>query len=220
MSKNYLIIDTETANGLDSPLVYDYGGIIVNNKGEILECFSFVNTDVFYGKRDLMQTCYYHEKIPMYEKELFNGKRTAATFAQIYNYTNHLLKKYDIKAVLAYNMRFDQTALNNTLQTLTNGKKKYFFPYGLDKQCIMCMAQDTICKQKTYKKFCLNNGYLTPRGRLKTTAEAVYRYINLSTEFAEEHTGLADVMIEWKIWEKVKRQKKKMRRHYWDKAVI
>ena len=220
MSKNYLIIDTETANGLDEPLVYDYGGIVVNNKGEILEYFSFVITDVFYFMRDLMQSCYYHEKIPNYEKELFNGKRRPATFAQVYNFTYYLLKKYDIQAVLAYNMKFDQNALNNTLKTLTNGSKKYFFPYNLDKQCIMCMTQDTICRQKTYKKFCLDNGYLTPTGRLKSTAEIVYRYLHLNNSFIEEHTGLADVLIEWKIWEKVKRQKKRMRRHYWDKAVI
>ena len=217
---NYLIVDTETANGLNEPLVYDYGGIIVNSKGKILEYFSFVITDIFYLRKDLMQTCYYTQKIPNYQKDLFFGKRRVATFAQIYNYTDYLIKKYNIKIVYAYNMRFDLNALNNTLRTLTNGNKQYFFPYSLDKQCIMCMAQDTICKQKTYKKFCLANGYLTKTGKLKTTAEIVYQYITLNTLFTEEHTGLADVMIEWKILEKIKRQKKKMRRHYWDKAAI
>lgn len=217
---NYLIIDTETAGGLNEPLVYDYGGIVVNNKGEILEYFSFVITDIFYLKKELMKSCYYADKIPQYQKDLFNGKRRAATFAQVYNYTDYLIKKYNIKIVYAYNMRFDLNALNNTLRTLTNDNKKYFFPYELDKQCIMCMAQDTLCRQKTYKKFCLANGYLTKTGRLKTTAEIVYQYITLNTLFTEEHTGLADVMIEWKILEKVKRQKKKMRRHYWDKAAI
>lgn len=217
---NYLIVDTETANGLNEPLVYDYGGIVVNNKGKILEYFSFVITDIFYLKKELMKSCYYADKIPQYQRDLFNGKRRAATFAQVYNYTGYLIKKYNIKVVYAYNMRFDLNALNNTLRTLTNDNKKYFFPYELDKQCIMCMAQDTICKQKTYKNFCLNNGYLTKTGRLKTTAEIVYQYITLNNLFTEEHTGLADVMIEWKILERVKRQHKKMRRHYWDKAAI
>lgn len=216
---NYLLIDTETANGLDEPLVYDYGGIVVNNKGEILEKFSFVISDIFYYRRDLMLTCYYSNKILNYENDLFNGKRRTATFAQIYNYTNYLLKKYNIKSVLAYNMRFDQRALNNTTQYITNGNKKYFFPYELDKKCIMCMTQDTICKQKTYKKFCLNNGYITKTGKLKSTAEIVYRYISFNNSFIEEHTGLADVLIENQIWQKVKRQHKKMRQHYWDKMV-
>ena len=216
---NYLLIDTETANGLDEPLVYDYGGIIVNSKGEILEKFSFVISDIFYYRRDLMLTCYYSNKIPNYEKDLFNGKRRTATFAQIYNYTNYILQKYNIKSVLAYNMRFDQRALNNTIQYITNDNKKYFFPYELDKKCIMCMAQDTICKQKTYKIFCLNNGYITKTGKLKSTAEIVYRYISFNNSFIEEHTGLADVLIENQIWQKVKRQHKKMRQHYWDKMV-
>lgn len=216
---NYLLIDTETANGFDEPLVYDYGGIVVNNKGEILEKFSFVISDIFYYRRDLMLTCYYSNKIPNYEKDLFNGKRRTATFAQIYNYTNYILQKYNIKSVLAYNMRFDQRALNSTIQYVTNGNKKYFFPYELDKRCIMCMAQDTICKQKTYKNFCLNNGYITKTGKLKSTAEIVYRYISFNNSFIEEHTGLADVLIENQIWQKVKRQHKKMRQHYWDKMV-
>lgn len=216
--KTYLIIDTETCAGFDTPLVYDYGGIVVNNKGEILLKFSFVISDIFYGERDLMKSAYYANKLSIYEKDLFNGKRRTATFKQIYDFTNYLINKYQISAVLAYNMRFDQNALNNTIQYLKLGK--YFFPYELDKQCIMCMAQDTICRQKTYAKYCKANNYLTPSGKLKSTAEIVYRYITQVSDFIESHTGLEDVMIEWKIWEKVKRQNKKMRRHYWDKAVI
>ena len=214
---NYLIIDTETANGLENPLVYDYGGIVVNNKGEVLCKFSFVISDIFFGQKELMQSAYYADKIPMYERDLFYGRRRVATFEQIYLFTNWLLTKYNIKAVLAYNMRFDQTALNNTRRFLNQGK--YFFPYELDKMCIMCMAQDTICKQKTYSKFCRSNNFLTKTGRLKTTAEVVYSYLTLNSNFTESHTGLEDVLIEWEIWKKVVRQHKRMRRHYWDKTV-
>lgn len=214
---NYLLIDTETANGLDSPLVYDFGGIVVNGKGEILEKFSFVISEIFYYRRDLMQTCYYNNKILEYEKEIFNGKRRVANFLQMYKFIHYLIKKYDIKAVAAYNMRFDLKALNNTAEFLLN--KKYFFPYELEKLCIMCMAQDTICKQKTYEKFCYNNGYITQNGSLRTTAEVVYKYITLNENFVESHTGLEDVLIENKIWQKAKRQHKKMRRHYWDKRL-
>lgn len=214
--KTFLIIDTETCAGLDTPLVYDYGGIVVDNKGNILTKFSFVISDIFYGESELMRSAYYAEKIPFYQRDLFNGKRRTATFKQVYEFTNCLIKKYKISAVLAYNMRFDQNALNNTIRYLNLGK--YFFPYEVDKMCIMCMAQDTICKQKTYRKFCETNNYLTAKGRLKSTAEIVYRYITFNKDFSECHTGLEDVLIEWRIWEKVKRQKKAMRRHYWDKV--
>ena len=38
----YLTIDTETANSLDDPLVYDIGGAIHDKKGRVYETFSFV----------------------------------------------------------------------------------------------------------------------------------------------------------------------------------
>lgn len=212
---NYLIIDTETAGGLENPIVYDLGGIVVNNKGDILHKFSFVISDIFY-QRELMNTAYYKEKIPLYERDIFHGRRRVATFEQVYLFIQWLLDKYQIKAVLAYNARFDLNALNNTRRYLNQGE--YFFPYALDKQCIMCMAQDTLCKQKAYSKFCHKNGYLTKAGRLRSTAEIVYRYIKMLNDFTESHTGLEDVLIEWEIWKKVVRQHKKMRRHYWDKV--
>ena len=110
---NFLIIDTETAGGLDNPIVYDLGGIVVNNKGDILHKFSFVISDIFY-KRELMNTAYYKEKIPIYERDIFHGRRRVATFEQTYLFIQWLLDKYQIKSVLAYNMRFDLNALNNT----------------------------------------------------------------------------------------------------------
>lgn len=212
---NYLIIDTETVGGLESPIVYDLGGIIVDSGGNILHKFSFVISDIFY-KRELMKTAYYKAKIPLYERDIFHGRRQVATFEQMFLFIRGLLDKYKIKTVLAYNMRFDLNALNNTRRYLNQGE--YFFPYTLDKQCIMCMAQDTLCKQKSYVKFCHENGYLTKTGKVRSTAEIVYKYIKMLNNFTENHTGLEDALIEREIWKKAVRQHKKMRRHYWDKV--
>lgn len=215
--KKFLVVDVETAGGLDFPLVYDYGGAVIDKNGKIYEHFSFVVEEIFYNCPDLMSSAYYANKIPMYKKDLFCGKRRVATFEQIMKFTRYLIKKYNISVFLAYNARFDKNALNNTTQFLNYGK--YFLPYDLDVQCIWCMAQDTICKQKSYEKFCNDNNYYTPTGRLKTSAEVVYQYLTLNNNFCESHTGLEDVKIESKIFVKCLRQHKKMRRHYWDKMI-
>jgi DNA polymerase III epsilon subunit-like protein len=217
LRKKYLVIDVETAGGLDNPLVYDVGGAVVDKYGKIYETFSFVIEEIFYGQSELMKSAYYAAKIPDYKKEIFEGKRTVATFAQVHNFINRILKEYNINVFLAYNARFDRNALNNTLQFLTEGKRKYFLPYETDVQCIWTMAKDTICKQRTYKKFCLDNGFLTANNRLKTSAEVVYRYMTYSIDFEESHTGLEDVKIETAIFAYCVRQHKKMRVHYWDK---
>lgn len=218
--KKYLVIDVETAGTLDEPLVYDVGGAVIDKNGQVYETFSFVIEEIFYGHADIMQSAYYAEKIPQYKEDLFYGLRSVATFDQVYEYVRDIINKYNIKVFLAYNARFDRNALNYTLQYLTDGENKYFLPYDVDVQCIWTMAKDTICKQKSYKRFCLNNGFLTARGQIKTSAEVVYRYMTFDEKFVESHTGLEDVRIESQIYALCRRQKKKMRLHYWDKMAV
>lgn len=218
--KKFLIIDVETAGGLNNPLIYDIGGAVVDRNGKIYEQFSFVIEEIFYSQANLMKSAYYKKKIPQYKVDIFKGQRRVATFWQAQNFIYHLIAKYGITVWLAYNARFDRNALNNTLQFLTNGREKHFFSYSIDCQCIWCMTKDTICRQKSYRQFCLDNGYLTKNGSLKTSAEIVFKYLTLDKNFAECHMGLEDVRIETAIFAKVLRQHKKMRRHYWDKAAI
>ena len=61
-----LMIDTETANGLNDPLLYDLGCAVVDTHGNVYETASFVNKDIFKGCADLMQSAYYANKIPQY----------------------------------------------------------------------------------------------------------------------------------------------------------
>ena len=60
------------------------------------------------------------------------------------------------------------------------------------------------------------NGYICKNGQLKMTAEILYRFISGNEEFDEEHTGLADVMIEKEILAYCYRQHKKMRKKLWE----
>ena len=89
----YLVFDTETANGLDDPLVYDIGGAVVDKKGNVYETFSFIIYEVFCQMKDLMQTAYYADKIPRYQEQIDTGERKIVKYATAKKIINSLCKK-------------------------------------------------------------------------------------------------------------------------------
>jgi len=95
---------------------------------------------------------------------------------------------------------------------LTKSKYRFFLPYGVELWDTLKMAQDTICKQKTYITWAKSNGFTMKNGRVRATAEILYKYISGNIDFIEEHTGLADVLIEKEIFAKCMAQHKPMRK--------
>ena len=85
MSEKFIVIDTETANSIDDPIVYDIGGAIHDKKGNVYETFSFVIYETFVGMKDVMKSAYYAKKIPMYEEQLKSGERELVRFATMRN---------------------------------------------------------------------------------------------------------------------------------------
>lgn len=221
--KHYvLVVDTETANthvsedgkmDMSDVLVYDCGWAVVDTKGNIYETASYVNRDIFVDERAMMQSAYYGWKIPRYIEEIRNGQRIMANTYEIRKAMLDTIEKYNIKEVAAHNARFDYNALNVTQRWTTCSKYRYWFPYGeIEMWDTMKMAQDVICNMPTYRKFCEENEYITASGRLKKTAEILYRFISGNTEFEESHTGLEDVLIEAQIMFYCYRQHKPMRK--------
>lgn len=211
----YLTIDTETANGLDDPMMYDLGGAIHDKCGRVYETFSFVIYDVFCADRALFNTAYYAEKRPMYEAQIAAGQRKIVSIYTARKYVADLCKKYNVKAIIAHNARFDYRSTNYTIRYVTKSKTRYFLPYGIPMWDTLKMAQDTICQQPTYRRWCERNGYCLKNGKPRATAEILYQYITQNTDFVEEHTGLEDVLIEKEIFVKCMAQHKKMRKNVW-----
>ena len=210
--KNYfLVLDTETANGLDDPLVYDLGFVVADRKGNIYERHSYIIYDIFVACRDLMESAYYAEKIPNYEIALKAKQHKLVTFSTAKKIVADVMAKYGITEVWAFNARFDRGSLDTTQRWLTKSKYRYFFPYGTEICCIWAVACQTICQQKAYFKFIQKNG-LVNKGRVKTSAEVVYQYLNQKPDYEEEHTGLEDVLIELEILVKCFRQHKSIDR--------
>lgn len=211
----YLTIDTETANSLDDPMMYDLGGAVHDKRGNVLETFSFIIYEVFCADRALFDTAYYAVKRPMYEKQIAAGSRKIVSIFTARAHIRALCEKYDIKAIIAHNARFDYRSTNSTLRYLTKSKSRYFLPYGIPVWDTLKMAQDTICRQKTYIRFCEMNNYCLKNGKPRATAEILYRYISGNHDFEESHTGLEDVLIEKEIFARCMRQHKKMRKLVW-----
>ena len=208
----YMTIDTETANGTDFPLVYDLGLAIHDKRGKVYETRSLVIADIYCGERELMKTAYYAQKLPKYEVALKSGEREMVSIFTARKIVRELCVKYNVKAIIAHNSRFDYNALNTSIRYITKSKTRYFLPYGIPVYDSLKMARDTIVKQKTYRKFCEKYNYFTSRGQLKATAEILYRYITGQHDFNEEHQGLDDVLIEVAISAKCFAQHKPMRK--------
>ena len=215
--KRYIaVIDTETANTLEEPLVYDIGWAIVNKQGKVYCTRSYLVKEIFCDERELMQSAYYAEKIPMYLADIQNGKRKIVPFALIRRIFKRDCERYNCKTACAHNARFDLNALNTTQRFLTKSKYRYFFPYGMEIWDTMKMAQDVICQMPTYKRFCsLCPEYTLPNGNPRKTAEILYRFIIHDDTFKENHTGLEDVLIEKDILAYCYARHKKMNRLCW-----
>lgn len=197
MKKQYkIILDVETTGDTNFPLVYDLGYMVVDNKGVVYEKRSYVVNDIFFGEEKKMRTAYYCDKLPQYYEGLATGKWIKADFLDIYKEFNNLVNKYGVSSVCAYNCAFDQRALNYTMEYLSNGFRKWFFPYGIEFECVWSQFCQTYANTVKYIKWAIKNGQVSPSGNVKTNAECAYNYLVGRTDFEECHTGLEDVKIE------------------------
>ena len=56
----YIILDTETTNDIDCPLVYDFGFAVIDETGKVYASYSYVNADIFCDD-ELMKTAFFAE---------------------------------------------------------------------------------------------------------------------------------------------------------------
>ena len=216
------MIDTETCNAYEDEqgklclmdsLVYDVGLAVIDRHGNIYEEYSYTLGDIFLNMTEQMDSCYYANKLPQYYEEMRNGSRHMRNMWEIKRTIRTLCEQYHVKAIVAHNARFDVRALNNTIRYITSSKFRYFLPYGIEIWDTLSMS-DVIAKQKSYIKFCKDNGYMTKHKtpRVRKTAEILYRYISGNNDFQEAHTGLEDVKIEAVIFAHCLRQHKRMKK--------
>lgn len=209
-----LVFDTE---GIRSGLCYDLGMASVDRVGNVYDTLSLVNGDIFEGRRDLMKTAHYKEKIPKYEKEITEGSRKVVSFEEMKWLFADFIKRNNIKNAFAHNIPYDYNSLNKTSLYLLD--EEMFFPNGLTFYDTNTLTKQVVRDTPSYRKFCEKHNFLTKTGKPQTKAEIVYRYLTNNPDFVEEHTGLADVMIEKEILAYCYRKHKKMNGIYSNKEV-
>ena len=138
--------------------------------------------------------------MPQYIESINNGKAKLIQLKDLRNLVFSVMKKHNITKVIAHNARFDYLSTATTQRYLTCSKQRFFFPFGTRYIDTLKMARHVFKDDAKYRAFCIDNGYLTKRNQLRYTAEILYRFLIKDNDFVEEHTALADVLIEKEIF--------------------
>ena len=196
-----MMIDTETTNDIDCPIVYDVGFSIFDLEGTTYAERSYVNADIFLDK-NLMQYAYFVDKVPQYWEEIKAGDRKLAKWYTITREINELMQKYNVEILCAHNARFDYRSMHLTQRYITTSKWRWVFPFGkAEWWYTLKMARAILKDNDDYTRFCFDNNFVTKNNRVQYTAEVIYRWLSNNVDFAEKHTGLEDVKIERQIFE-------------------
>lgn len=193
-----IILDTETTNDIECPLVYDLGFSVIDENGKVYASYSFVNADIFLDD-ELMSTAFFADKIPSYWDDIHSGTRTLKTFYNIEKIFRRVCMEWGVNTFVAHNANFDYSALQNTKRYITTSKYRFFFPYGSRFVDTLKLSQKVLGDNSLYRDFCVANNYVTKFNKNRYTAEIIYRFLTGNNIFEEEHTGLADCMIEKEI---------------------
>lgn len=214
-TEKFIVLDTETTNSIDDPIVYDLGWAVVDRTGKVYQTYSFVVADVFLDK-ELMENAYFKDKIPTYWEQIKSGERVLARFWSIRKIFRDCAKAYNVTKFFAHNMRFDYRSVNLTQRFLTSSKFRFFFPYGAEICDTLKMAKQALKNNVAYDNFCWDNHYLTARNCKRYTAEIIYRFITNDNQFEESHTGLEDVLIEKEILRFCFQEMEDIEYHLWN----
>ena len=199
MTKKFIMIDTETTNDIECPLVYDIGFAVIDGEGNTYASYSFVVADIFCDN-ELMSSAFFADKIPQYWEDIKNGSRTLKSFRSIEQILRRVCADWGVDTFVAHNARFDYLALQNTKRYITTSRYRWFFPYGSKFVDTLKLSRNLFSDDENYRNFCVDNNYVTNKGANRYTAEILYRFLTNNNDFVEEHTGLADCMIEKDIF--------------------
>lgn len=205
MGRNFIVLDTEgvnvgkpnSRNLGENAKFYDFGFVVADRDGEVLDKFSFVNTDVF-NDYALMKSAYYAEKLPQYHAGIGESWIPAST-NEIWHVFCKACVDYKVRDIWAYNAKYDKSCTNFTIEQASNGFRRFFAPYGTVWRDIWDYAGSTVCNTSKYVKWCRDNGFISPNGNPSTTADTLGKYLRKTMDYQECHTALSDAEDELAI---------------------
>lgn len=191
---NVMIFDTETTS-INKPFCYNIGYTIFDTETEEISLKEdFVIEQVWHNPM-LFTTAYYADKRPIYVNRMKGRTVKLEKFGYVTQRMARLIKEFDIAYAYAYNSRFDEKVFDFNCDWF-----KVINPFdNVEVLDIRGLVHNKIAFTDDFKAFCEEHEQFTEKGNYSTTAETLFRYITKDKDFEEEHTALADAIIETEI---------------------
>lgn len=198
--EKFIVLDCE---GMSGKIPYNIGFIVADRCGKIYKRYSFAMPENIYinitqsartGQAVEMTAKNVQEILQDFAKPKRKRKYSCVSNDYFVNLLLKVVKRYKVKKIFAYNVTFDKTCLKSIF------KEKFTELENTVEFCdIIPMILHAKLLTKKYCEWCIENGFVTDKGNIMTKAEVVYKYLTNDLDFVEEHTGLADVYIEYNI---------------------
>ena len=210
---NIVVFDTETTN-LEKPFCYNIGYVIVDtdSKQIVLER-EFVVEQVWHNPM-LFTTAYYADKRELYVSRMKARKIVMDKFGYVCQQMIRDFKAYEIAFAYAFNSPFDTKVFEWNCEWF-----KCNNPFdNIEILDIRGCVHEFIAKTKSFQDFCERQERFTESGNYSTTAETLFQYLSGEIDFEEEHTALADSLIEMAIFVECLKTHKRFSKnvHCWD----
>ena len=189
-----LVLDTETL-GVADPRVYNLGWLVYDTAdGKVISARDYLIKEL-YDNRELMNSAYYANKIPLYEEMLADGKCRRIKWGYALRRLAREMKGVD--GIYAFNSGFDVRSIAKTCELL---KSKNPTADGIS-DIWKGLANPNITSTRAYQEFCKTHGKMTKHKtpRCRENAETLFAYLTGNPNYIEQHTALADCEIELAI---------------------
>lgn len=199
-SNTYLLVDVETCN--DQRIIMELSFLVINKLFGKKQEKCFIIKEVWENE-EYRNGKYAIEKLAHWQEMIDNGKAQVISIYKLYDLINKTIIDKGINIFSAYNVAFDFNAIHKTYHRYGIDKRKDYKEsnklLGLQKLCLWNYARKIYCT-KNYVKWALENGKLTPKSKIKSSAESLYQYLVENEEFVETHFGIEDLQIEYTIF--------------------
>lgn len=189
--QKFMILDTETAN-LDGD-VYDVGFVIADRLGTIYAEYNALVREIFTDAERMMGAFYARKMFSHYAPMLNDGVIKLESWETVANAVRAAAAEWDVKTVAAYNLGFDERVLRNMGAHFGTAP---LFAEGIRELDLWQFACEVRLNKATYRKVALAQGWVSPKGNIKTGAEFAHRFLSGNFGFIEDHTALSDARIE------------------------